>query len=244
MGFCCFFFFLPKHRSWLGFYLATQNNGFSPEWTFPANTFIFRHNCSSVPPDERSLRKCCLWKGPSPEFSEDLQRGMELLGFFAVLFLHASFPPCPLLSKQRPRFLFFLTLPTSAKSRLRHPEALLPWWMVHQELFVLQHKRLWTWQTHPVCHGELIKTQIIYQCGCVKASWRWQWPNLHPRIIMSCCKIKTSQNFACPSCRGARKMIPLDALNFWTRRIFLFFFLQESHRKFIALSHICTTKRT
>lgn len=80
------------HRSWLGFYLATQNDGFFPEWTFPANTFIFRHNCSSVPPNERALRKRCLWKGPSPEFSRNLQRGAELLGFFAVLLLHVSSP--------------------------------------------------------------------------------------------------------------------------------------------------------
>lgn len=93
-------FFLPTHR----IFLATQNDGLFPEWTFPANTSIFRHNCSSVPPDERALRKRCLWKGPSPEFSKNLQRGTELLGFFAALFLHASFPSCPLLSRQRPCF--------------------------------------------------------------------------------------------------------------------------------------------
>lgn len=74
---------------------------------FPAKAFIFRHNCSSVPPDECSLRKHRLWKGPSPEFSENLQRGTELLGFSSALFLHASFPPCLLLSRRRPCFMIF-----------------------------------------------------------------------------------------------------------------------------------------
>lgn len=86
------------------FFLATQNHGPLPEWTFLANSFIFRLHCLSVPPDECVLKKLCVWKGSSPEFSKNLWRGTKLLGFFASLFLHVSFPSFPLLSSERPCF--------------------------------------------------------------------------------------------------------------------------------------------
>lgn len=85
--------------SWPPKMMALFQNGLS----LPTHLFLDLI-AFQIPPDEHALKKHCIWKGPSPEFSNNLWRGMKLLGFFALLFLHVSFPSFPLLSSERPWF--------------------------------------------------------------------------------------------------------------------------------------------
>jgi len=115
--FCSF----PHAQKLVRFFLATQNDGPFPEWMFLANRFIFRLNFLSLLPDECALKKHFIWKGPSPEFSKNLWRRMKLLGFFALLFLHVSFPSFLLLSSERPCFFDSTNLSEAeTEGTLRH----------------------------------------------------------------------------------------------------------------------------
>lgn len=108
-----FFSLFPHAQKLVRFFLVTQNKGSFPEWTFLSNTFSLKLNCLSIPPDECALKKHCIWK-----VHQELAERHEIVGIFALLFLHVSFPSFP--CYQRKDFAF-LTLPTPAKRRLKGP---------------------------------------------------------------------------------------------------------------------------
>lgn len=225
-----FCFVFPKHSRWL---VVVFQNIF-----FAANAFDFGFQS---PPDECTPDKVCVWVDPSAKFTKDLWGGLKLLGFIALLFLHVFSPSFSQLSRERSCFFNSTNLSEAEAEGPRG--AVTTTTNGAPRAFCPSFKRLAAWQTRSINKNTtncLSTWAFESRCWC-------KVPNLHPRVIIFGYKTKPSPKFARPSCNGARRLISLDALNFWTRRRNLFFFflvIQESHRKFIALSHICTTKGT
>lgn len=110
--FGCWFFtggggggFFPRAQKLVRFPLATQNDHPFLEWTFLANTSIFRLNCLSNSSRWSSFEEMLHLERPASQVQQELVERNEIVGIF-LLRSFSMFPShhFPLRSRERPCF--------------------------------------------------------------------------------------------------------------------------------------------